>query len=343
MPAHITREQMIGICVNAFRKNPKLAQCDPRSVVNAIRQAAETGLMPDGLLGHAYLVPYKTECTLIPGYKGYIDLARRSSEIADFRAECVYEGDQFSYTKGLTPTLTHQPNEDNPQDNDKQITHVYCVVKTRGGVPDFEVWSRAKLEGHAKKFSAAYRAGKQDSPWFTNWKEMAMKTLIRYMVNRGRVPLSVEVRKLAMQDELIDHSAYLETSGVRASDDPRRAIQNLSDLTQAMTGGAAASQQPELQPLPPPAIEPPKEESQSAEPLNQPAEPDIWDQIEISYQEAAEDGRSLWDVYRYWAPRMNDNAELDTLNRLHEKKSGFDPSKTKQPPKTSAKKQKELA
>lgn len=207
MPRHITPERLIAICIRCFRKTPKLFECNPVSILDAIGQAAALGLEPDGVLGHAYLVPYGDECVLIPGYKGLIDLCRRSGNVSEVHLECVYEGDEFSYSKGLKPTLHHVPNDASSQDDDEKITHVYVVVRLRDGGVQFDVWPRAKVEGHKKKYSQGWRRAaskKKDSPWHTNWKEMAMKTVLRNMVARGKVPVSAEIQRMAMHDELTE-------------------------------------------------------------------------------------------------------------------------------------------
>jgi hypothetical protein len=79
--------------------------------------AAALGLDCSGNLGSGYLVPFYNnkiramEATFIPGYRGLLDLARRSGEIEDIFAECVYESDEFDYELGATPRLRHVPKD----------------------------------------------------------------------------------------------------------------------------------------------------------------------------------------------------------------------------------------
>ena len=72
-------------------------------------QAVQLGLEP-GLLGHCYILPYKREATFIIGYKGMIDLARRSGHIQSIYAHAVHENDEFEYELGLHPKLEHKPS-----------------------------------------------------------------------------------------------------------------------------------------------------------------------------------------------------------------------------------------
>lgn len=259
MPRHITPERMISICVRCFRKNPALARCNGLSILDSIAQAAALGLEPDGVLGHAYLVPYGDECVLIPGYKGLIDLCRRSGNVSEVHLECVYKGDQFSYSKGLEPKLFHVPDDNNPQSDDTQITHVYVVIRLRDGGVQFDVWPRARVEGHKQKYSQAWKRAdgkKKDSPWHTNWKEMAMKTVLRNMVARGKVPVSAEIQRLAMNDELSerDYEAPPSHQG-------RVATSTLNSFLEAPEESEDADEPPDAEPSAqnPPHIQQPRE------------------------------------------------------------------------------------
>lgn len=214
LPKHITPDRLIRVALNCIRKTPKLLDCTPESLFGAIIEASALGLEPNGVLGHAYLVPYKTECTLIPGYKGLIDLCRRSSTISTLTAEVVYKGDKFAYQLGDDPFIKHIPNDEDVKRHEKPITHVYVVVQLRDGGVQRKVWSRAMVDAHKEQYSQGWRwaergdkgkgGGKKDSPWHTNWPAMAKKTLIRDMVNRGEIPVSVEIQNLAMREELYE-------------------------------------------------------------------------------------------------------------------------------------------
>ena len=58
LPKHLNADRMSRIALTAFRRTPKLGECDPRSVFAAVIQASQLGLEPD-TLGRAYLIPYE--------------------------------------------------------------------------------------------------------------------------------------------------------------------------------------------------------------------------------------------------------------------------------------------
>lgn len=199
LPKHVTADRMIRVAINCIRKTPKLLDCDPASLFGAITEAATYGWELGGVLGHAYLVPFKRECQLIPGYKGLIDLCRRSGQISTVSLEVVHDGDVFDYSIGDTPHIKHKPDDRNPKRHEKPITHAYAVVRLRDGGIQRSVWSREQIDAHKEQYSSGWRyaeKGNKDSPWHTAWPTMAKKTVIRDMIQRGLVPVSAEYRDL---------------------------------------------------------------------------------------------------------------------------------------------------
>ena len=219
LPKHVTADRMIRVAINCIRKTPKLLDCDPASLFGAITEAATYGWELGGVLGHAYLVPFKREAQLIPGYKGLIDLCRRSGQISTISLEVVHEGDKFDYSIGDTPHIMHKPDDRNPKRHEKPITHAYAVVRLRDGGIQRSVWSQEQIDAHKEKYSSGWRfaekgdsskgGGKKDSPWHTAWPTMAKKTVIRDMIQRGLIPVSAEYRDIVQRgiqddDEGID-------------------------------------------------------------------------------------------------------------------------------------------
>jgi recombination protein RecT len=204
LPKHVTPDRMIKVALNALRRNPKLLECSAPSLFGAITEAATYGWEIGGILGHAYLVPFRNECQLIPGYKGLIDLCRRSGQVSTIMMEVVHKGDEFSYSLGDDPHINHRPNDKDPQRDKKPITYVYAVVRLRDGGVQRSVWSTERVDSHKEQYSKAWQwaqngdphkgGSKKDSFWHTNWPAAAKKTVIRDMINRGLIPVSAEYR-----------------------------------------------------------------------------------------------------------------------------------------------------
>jgi recombination protein RecT len=194
LPKHVTAERMIRVVVTSLRRVPALMQCHTASLVSCIFQAAQLGLEVDNGLGHAYLIPFGKECTLIIGYKGMIDLARRSGQVSSIKAVAVHEGDLFEYEEGLEPRLIHKPK---PNNHRSAISYVYAVCRLRDGTAQFEVMSLEQV----REIQQSSRSGKS-GPWVKNFEEMAKKTVIRRLFKM--MPVSVEIQRAVAIDEQQD-------------------------------------------------------------------------------------------------------------------------------------------
>lgn len=149
LPGHMSAERMARLAMTAFSLNPKLLECDVKSVFGAIIQASQLGL-EIGVNGQAYLVPYKNICTFVPGWKGLIDLLARTGRGAAHTG-AVYDGDFFEYEKGTSPKIVHR---DGDQHGLGKITHVYAVGRVNGSeIPIIEVWSMARIKAHRDKYN----------------------------------------------------------------------------------------------------------------------------------------------------------------------------------------------
>src|SRR3990172_7040452 len=161
LPKHLDGDRMSRIAFTAFRRTPKLAECDPRSVFAAVIQASQLGLEPD-TLGRAYMVQYKVskkvgnqweshyECQFIPGWKGLVDLVSRSGQ-ATVWTGAVYRGDLFNYQLGDHPKCEHVPGAAH---GDGEPTHVYSCGKVKGSdIVISEVWSIERVKKHRDRYN----------------------------------------------------------------------------------------------------------------------------------------------------------------------------------------------
>jgi recombination protein RecT len=175
---------MARIALTAFRMTPKLGDCDPRSVFAAVIQSSQMGLEV-GLMGEAHLVPFGTQCQLIPGYTGLMKLARQSGLVQDIYAHEVRENDTFDIVLGLERTLVHQPLKrfGFPASDEErgQIAGFYAVAKFKDGSNTFIAMSRfevEKIRDNSKGYQAAKRY-KKESLWDSDFLSMGLKTAIR--------------------------------------------------------------------------------------------------------------------------------------------------------------------
>ena len=211
LPRHMTAERMARIATTEMRKVPKLGSCDPMSFLGAVIQCAQLGLEPGNALGHAYILPFdkrekvggqwktvRTEAQVIIGYRGMIDLARRSGQIISIDARAVYEGDKFECILGLDPKIDHVPDWQNPSRADpEKLRFVYAVAKLKDGGLQFDVMSRAEVEGIRARSKSA-----DNGPWVTDFPAMALKTVVRRLFKF--LPVSIEIQRAVGLDEMAE-------------------------------------------------------------------------------------------------------------------------------------------
>lgn len=205
LPKHMTAERMARIALIETRKNARLSQADPASLIGAIMVASQLGLEP-GVQGMSYLVPYwnsKRECyevQLQVGYKGMMELAWRSNRVGSIYPETVRDGDTFSYQYGTDPKIIHVPGSGDRGG----ITHFYCSAKlVPSGHPQFKVMELAQVEKIRDQHS---KSGKDKAQGFVPWRDhfeaMGLKTVIRRTCKY--LPASPEFLTAIALDEMAD-------------------------------------------------------------------------------------------------------------------------------------------
>lgn len=198
LPKHMDIDRLTRLAMTTIRTTPALKDADVGSLLGAVMQAAQLGLEP-GLMGHCYLLPFNNknkgikEVQFIIGYKGMIDLTRRSGHIKSIYAHAVYSNDEFDYELGLESKLVHKPT----MNADKgEFVGAYAVAHFKDGGYQFEFMSKADIE---KRKGRSKAANSKFSPWTSDYEEMAKKTVVRHMWKY--LPISVEVQQQVAYDE----------------------------------------------------------------------------------------------------------------------------------------------
>lgn len=191
VPKHLTAERLMRVAVNCVAKTPRLQECSPTSLLQCVLIAAELGLEPGGALGQLYLVPFKGVCTAIVGYRGFLELARRTGQLKSIRAVVVYANETFKVTQGLNFDIAHECRFD---DQRGEPVAAYAVAELNDGSVQFEVMTKGQIEKVRARSKAA-----GDGPWVTDWEEMAKKTVFRRLAKW--LPLSSERFDKALEQD----------------------------------------------------------------------------------------------------------------------------------------------
>ena len=168
LPKHITVDKFVRVALTAINKTPKLGECTRESLLGCLMDLAQLGLEPDNR--QAFLIPYGDKATLIISYKGLVELARRSGEIADIHSDTVCENDFFEYSFGNDSKLVHKP----AITKRGSVIAAYSYVRLKDGTSSFEVMNREEVDDIRKRSKAS-----QAGPWVTDFSEMSKKTVFR--------------------------------------------------------------------------------------------------------------------------------------------------------------------
>ncbi|WYK05443.1 recombinase RecT [Cereibacter sphaeroides f. sp. denitrificans] len=228
---HMNPERMMRVVANAIRTTPKLQECEPMSFLGALMHCASMGLEPNTPLGHAYLIPFEnkrkgvTEVQVVIGYKGFIDLARRSGQLASIHGDVVYDDDElWSHEYGSNMHLRHRPG---PRKGKR--LGAYCHVKLNLGdgitAEGHRFMTMEEIIAHRNQYSQGWKTAMRfnktaESPWNEAnpaFEAMAIKTVVRALANRGELPMSIEFMEAMNTDEQqADYRAFAmdPTAGV---------------------------------------------------------------------------------------------------------------------------------
>ncbi len=196
LPKHITPDRLVRIAMTAVQRTPKLLECDRASFYGAIMSCAQLGLEPDGVLGQAYLIPYRGKVQLVPGYRGLLTLARNSGEISYIAAHEVRENDRFDFdfASGEPPVHKFSLKEERGE-----VIAFYAIARFRDGSFYWDMMTVAEVndirdgsDGYRGAVATAkkYNKDKPDSPWVEYYVEMGKKTTLRRLSKY--LPLSVQ-------------------------------------------------------------------------------------------------------------------------------------------------------
>lgn len=184
------QEIMAGF-LYTVNKNPAILSCTQPSIMIALSQCSQFGLVP-GAKQECALIPYGKDLTFQPMVAGVIKKAYDSGFVTHIDCEVIYKHDHFEYEQGTETKLVFKKNLFSERG---EILGGYCVLTLKDGQKIIEVMPFLDI----KKIE---NSAKNKSIWNAHWSEMARKTLIKRALKR--------VVKSAEIAELIDHDNKLE-------------------------------------------------------------------------------------------------------------------------------------
>ena len=226
LPRHLNAERLLKVAQIAATTTPALLECEIPSLVKAIGDCAQVGLEPNTPLGHAFLVPFGAKnkagqwvknVQVIFGYRGLIELARRSGYIVSVAAHEVREMDTFELEYGLEERLRHVPYLKGDRGD---VIGYYAVAHLKDGGHAFDFLTNGEVmeirdasQGYRQAIATAEKYKKNPThPWIDHEVEMGKKTAVRRLSKY--LPLSIELSAALAVDEMADQGrlAHVDTT-----------------------------------------------------------------------------------------------------------------------------------
>lgn len=184
LPKHLTADRMARLALTAFSSSTQMQRCTHKSIASSIMTAAQLGLEP-GVNGAAYLIPYKDTCTLVPGWKGLVDLVSRSGRGTVYTG-VIFSDQKYTFTDGAKRDLVIHNETDLEDPN--EITHAYAIGWVQGAtMPIIELWRVSKIRKHRDKYNKQGQKHYSFGNWEMYCRKIPLLQVLKYM------PCSVEV------------------------------------------------------------------------------------------------------------------------------------------------------
>lgn len=195
-------QRFISAIISATQTNPSLKECSNSSILSSALLGESLKLSPSPQLGHYYLVPYNgkngKEAQFTIGYKGYIQLAIRSGMYKKLNVIAIKDGELVHFD-ALTEEIEVNLIEDEEERENAETIGYYAMFEYTNGFRKAIYWSKQKMEKHAEKYSAGYRAKKGYTFWEKDFDGMAYKTMLRQLISKWGI-MSIEMQKAVSND-----------------------------------------------------------------------------------------------------------------------------------------------
>lgn len=215
----------INSIINVVGGSPQLmdvARNNPGSVCRAAMRAATVNLAIDPALGHAAIVPYKSEAVFQIMYRGIIQLCIRSGQYQTIHCSEIYR-DELKGHNPITGEVTFNDPETfkvrySDKRTDGDVVGHYIYFKLITGFEKSDYMTHAEVMAHARRYSKAYQydlsEGKKASVWSINPIPMGNKTVLLRCLKRYGV-MSIEMQEMIQadnepfEDAQVDASAFI--------------------------------------------------------------------------------------------------------------------------------------
>lgn len=216
------KDSFVTNVTSLVTNNALLQPCEPMTILYAGITATSLGLSLNSNLGEAYVVPFENskkgvkEAQFQIGWKGLIQLALRSGQYKTINVTDIREG-EYKGRDLLSGDVKVEVAENRVN---LPIVGYLAYFKLMNGFEKSVYMSKAEAEAHATRYSQTYKSNKDyvkaSSKWTTDFDTMAMKTVLKQLINKWG-PKSIDMQTAIKTDQavIVDEQGNVEyTDGV---------------------------------------------------------------------------------------------------------------------------------
>lgn|SRR5574344_158319 len=202
--------QFISSVLSLVNTNNNFKKCKPTDIFTTCMMAASLDLPINKDLGQAWIIPYGNNPQLQIGWKGFIQLAQRTGLFITINATDVREGEIKNQNRLSGEIEFNWIQKDEEREKAKIIGYV-SYFKLTNGFEKTLYMTIEQLNSHGKKYSKSYN--RDDSIWKTDFNSMAIKTVIKLLLNRY-APLSIDsqLKKALVADQQDSCENYIDNN-----------------------------------------------------------------------------------------------------------------------------------
>jgi len=205
--------RFISSIISAVQATPALQECTNQSILSAALLGEALNLSPSPQLGQYYMVPFNNnktknkEAQFQLGYKGYIQLAIRSSQYKKLNVMSIKAGELIRFDP-LNEEIEVKLIEDEAVREDAETIGYYAMFEYVNGFRKAMYWSKGKMAAHATQYSQGYRRdlekGTRWTFWSTDFDGMAYKTMLRQLISKWGI-MSIDMQQAFESDMAVIH------------------------------------------------------------------------------------------------------------------------------------------
>jgi len=190
-------------------RSSKLQMCSVDSIIEAVYRAVSLGLDPSGMTDEGYLTPRGGRAVFVPGYRGLLKIAYENPRVGLIEAHVVRERDHFELRYGDPEghVVDHRPRLNVAEGEPNVAIGAYAICWWRDCPQPLVEWmTTEEIEANAERSGNK----EEDSPWQTDWPEMARKTVLKRLLKY--IPLGPQLGVILRERE--DDGSPRETETV---------------------------------------------------------------------------------------------------------------------------------